>query len=532
MFQSPLKTVAEKIKPVDSKSSISSLKFERSSDFKKFIRFIKDETEQLEKIKLPSVTEVKPKSKAPSALGLFGLGFITLLTSAFGGGDGKDDKFRIGGAPAGSINTLVPGGFGMLKPKAKDIGGAATQTTKFKKNIKLSERDKKRKRITVKKRQRELLRRNRRINEEFQRRKRVVQATYVDIEKIELNKMREFEKLIDPTKEFSDAKLKKMYFDTYGENLEDVLKERTIKKVRNIFKIGDIDDASIRRQVAADIAEADLLTRIGKPTSLEEAKLLERIANQKENIKGGVDEFGTFYPDAEVVQDAKFARQALKDPEVQKLLKEDKFKNITGDATPEARSFFKGKFTPKYALDDLFTSVGKNTKGFRDFMSRPFMKGQKPTGLGKALMPAMGLGGKLLRGGGIGLDAVGFIFQAADLIDGFIVGDNIFTAFYDLGVAFHNLIEPDKTKLKFFITKSRNKEKNAFIDKKNQKVLEAIQKAQKAKGISDQVLANTRDQQRGGIIPSVKTAVSNPFGITLAPTVFGIKFISEKLYRQ
>ena len=134
MFQSPLKTVVEKIKPVDSKSSISSLRFERSSDFKKFIRFIKDETEQLEKIKLPSVTEVEPKSKAPSALGLFGLGFITLLTSAFGGGDGKDDKFRIGGAPAGSINTLVPGGFGMLKPKAKDIGGAATQTTKFKKN--------------------------------------------------------------------------------------------------------------------------------------------------------------------------------------------------------------------------------------------------------------------------------------------------------------------------------------------------------------------------------------------------------------
>ena len=96
MFQSPLKKVAEKLKPVDSKLSVSSLRFERSSDFKKFIRFIKDETEQLEKIKLPSVTEVEPKSKAPSALGLFGLGFITLLTSAFGGGDGKKN-FAIGG---------------------------------------------------------------------------------------------------------------------------------------------------------------------------------------------------------------------------------------------------------------------------------------------------------------------------------------------------------------------------------------------------------------------------------------------------
>ena len=44
MFQSPLKTVAEKLKPTDSKSTLSSLRFERSSDFKKFITFIKDET--------------------------------------------------------------------------------------------------------------------------------------------------------------------------------------------------------------------------------------------------------------------------------------------------------------------------------------------------------------------------------------------------------------------------------------------------------------------------------------------------------
>ena len=32
MFQSPLKTVAEKIKPTDTKSSVSSLRFDRSSD--------------------------------------------------------------------------------------------------------------------------------------------------------------------------------------------------------------------------------------------------------------------------------------------------------------------------------------------------------------------------------------------------------------------------------------------------------------------------------------------------------------------
>ena len=96
MFQSPLKTVSEKIKPVESKSSVSSLKFERPSDFKKFINFIKNETKELEKIKLPKTAEVESKSKRGGVLGLLGLGLFGLLGSAFGGGDGKD-RFSIAG---------------------------------------------------------------------------------------------------------------------------------------------------------------------------------------------------------------------------------------------------------------------------------------------------------------------------------------------------------------------------------------------------------------------------------------------------
>ena len=130
MFQSPLKKVAEKLKPVDSKLSVSSLRFERSSDFKKFIRFIKDETKELEKIKLPSATEIKPKSKGSGALGLLGLGAFGLLASLFGDeGDGKDDKFRIGGASAGSIKPIVPAGFSSLKPRTRDIAKIRTEKT-------------------------------------------------------------------------------------------------------------------------------------------------------------------------------------------------------------------------------------------------------------------------------------------------------------------------------------------------------------------------------------------------------------------
>ena len=98
MFQSPLKTVSEKIKPVESKSSVSSLKFERPSDFKKFINFIKNETKELEKIKLPKMSEVKPTGKRKGALGLLGLGLFGLLASAFGGGEEGDGEE--GGGPA------------------------------------------------------------------------------------------------------------------------------------------------------------------------------------------------------------------------------------------------------------------------------------------------------------------------------------------------------------------------------------------------------------------------------------------------
>ena len=99
MFQSPLKTVTEKLKPTQSKSSISSLKFERPSDFKKFIGFIKNETQELEKIKLPTRAEIKPKSKSGGVGGLLALGLFGGLGAAFGGGEGKDEEnLRVGSA--------------------------------------------------------------------------------------------------------------------------------------------------------------------------------------------------------------------------------------------------------------------------------------------------------------------------------------------------------------------------------------------------------------------------------------------------
>ena len=519
MFQSPLKTVAEKIKPVDSKLSVSSLRFERSSDFKKFIRFIKDETKELEKIKLPSATEIKPKSKGSGALGLLGLGLFGLLGSAFGGeGDEKDDKFRIGGTSAGSIVSVPPIGLGTVMRKTPvrltTKGGVGTLKTTSK-QTKTQAQDEAY--IKKQKKERQKFIKNRvkqytkRFNEEF------IMISEVEIEDLKLTYGDKLS-YVDLEKKFLQERQINPDTKMPYKSLKEKLIRETKRFLMDLDGLEDPRDLKFQKETMMNLKIDQLLNQIDEPLTMDDINLLKKLVTDTDPSN----------------KDALEALEILRSPEAQSIIKEDKFRKITGNTTPKATTFSKGKFTftPKYALDDLFTGIGEKTKGFRDFISRPFTKGQKPTGLGKALMPGMTKVGSLLRVGGIGLDVLSAGLAAYELYDGFVVGDNILTSFYDLGVAFNNIFEPDKTKLKFFITKSRNKEKNAFIDKKNQKVLEAIQKAQAAKGISDQVLANTRDQQRGGIIPSVKAATNNPFGITLAPAVFGIKFISEKLYRQ
>jgi len=82
----------KKIKSIKAKSPISSLKFQRKSDFKKFLNFIKVQTKQLKGISEPKENKIKNilGGKATS-LGILGAGALLL----FGGKD-KDDKFETG----------------------------------------------------------------------------------------------------------------------------------------------------------------------------------------------------------------------------------------------------------------------------------------------------------------------------------------------------------------------------------------------------------------------------------------------------
>ena len=77
---SPVKSIVEKINPNSQKNKVSRLKFERKSDYRTFLKFIKDNTQQVEDIKL---SETKKKAAIIGG-GLLGLG---LLGTLFGGYD-------------------------------------------------------------------------------------------------------------------------------------------------------------------------------------------------------------------------------------------------------------------------------------------------------------------------------------------------------------------------------------------------------------------------------------------------------------
>ena len=80
----------ERFEPKKGRSPISSLKFERQSDFKKFLKFIKKETEELKGIVKPKRDKVKSiLGIAKTGLGIFGLGSLLL-------GQTRSDEFEKG----------------------------------------------------------------------------------------------------------------------------------------------------------------------------------------------------------------------------------------------------------------------------------------------------------------------------------------------------------------------------------------------------------------------------------------------------
>ena len=115
----------KKIKPTIGKSTISSLKFQRKSDFNKLLKFVEKETKELKNIKIPKRSQIKSKRKGMNLFGLGLLGLVGILGAGFGGGgedekEVKEEKFGIDKFMIGRVQKDKKGDDSLKK--LKDLG--------------------------------------------------------------------------------------------------------------------------------------------------------------------------------------------------------------------------------------------------------------------------------------------------------------------------------------------------------------------------------------------------------------------------
>ena len=105
--KSPVKSVVEKINPVSKRGRITSLKFERKADYRTFLRYVKNNTKDLEKLSEKSDDKVDKKGS-----GLLGGLILLALFGGGAGGSGQKDE--------GGINKLSLLNKAIFKAKADD----------------------------------------------------------------------------------------------------------------------------------------------------------------------------------------------------------------------------------------------------------------------------------------------------------------------------------------------------------------------------------------------------------------------------
>ena len=121
----------KKIKATISKPTISTLKFQRKSDFNKLLKFVEKETKELKNIKIPKRSEIKSKKKGVNLFGLGLLGLFGLFGAGFGGGEDekevKEEQFGIDKFMIGRVQEDKKGDNSLTK--LKDFGATTKIST-------------------------------------------------------------------------------------------------------------------------------------------------------------------------------------------------------------------------------------------------------------------------------------------------------------------------------------------------------------------------------------------------------------------
>ena len=100
LSNSPVKNIVERLNPFSQKNKISRLKFERKSDYKTFLKFIKDNTKEIKDIEIPDSEDKKNKGLMIGG-GILGLALLGTL------GGGKRDSDGDGTGKLQSISGVI-----------------------------------------------------------------------------------------------------------------------------------------------------------------------------------------------------------------------------------------------------------------------------------------------------------------------------------------------------------------------------------------------------------------------------------------
>ncbi len=427
----------------EERSPISSLKFQKKSDYKKFRNFIKKETKELKGITAPKDDKLKSTLK----VGAGGLGLLA-LGGLFGGkGKGKGNKegndvfpFAIGRNnqdPKIKIKTIRP------KRPAK----YKTRGTNANPKVKITQSAIQRQ--TIKTHPETLL----------NKKGRVITKAYADVESTVKQKIASGEISESPRKKIIQKMDIKPLDETTGKKVNKILKN--IKKTKSISpKAFDIDDPNY-------IKDMDLVN-----------KELYKLQNPDKGISGNV-------------YDEAAKRQAFKDMRIDegfdRLLDEinkvddpvpTKFNKLRDGVSNFSKPDLKGR---------IFDTLSKNIfpeKGAVAKFSRRFVKGNKKitSDTFKGLSykgPKFSLIGKLttnpvVKAGLFFLDAYAAYSSGKQV---FNFKDNIGTALYDLGVSINNEVyKNDPSKLKLYVSESSNENFRIKQVIRNQKINQRKQK--------------------------------------------------------
>jgi len=480
----------EKLKPVIGKSSISSLKFQKKSDFDKFLNFIKKQTKELEGIEKPKDDRLKSILKT-GAIGLGIIGIGALLGRGKQGESGDDFGFAIGrrsNKPSTQLKSLPKETPRTTINKKQFRGAKGTRTFSGETSAKVTD----------------LRKSGRTITKEFYTKKGVLSKVGETVEK----KIEEGQKGTGDYKRGSRSPMQtKQIFSIPDPTPEEIkaqekivkqyIKNQKVKKrINNNTNQDYIKDA---KKLNEELKKSKSTKRVIRPKKLfdiskrvDPLELIERQAIESSDVRKLVEEqSGTkirdFKPQRKLIKD-RFTNKITR-PGVNTFSKPDPFNryNVVDNPmlskNPYKRGFLSNIFKSKVTRD---TIMGIPTKG--KFFTKAGMFFKHPIVSGISFLLT------LYEGYREGKDIVNF-------------KDNIITRIYDLGVAINNeLIHPDDpSQMKLFLSESSNDKIRAKEIIRNQKILELKKQQLQQNGGNNILIVPTNNQTEG-----VKTTVPVP----------------------